>query len=160
MNIHPCYFSPPGMKRDLVLFNIEALRPIVEMTAPHGLTMVLENYKAPFDKVSTFKKILTEVPGLKLHLDFGHTNFGTDHYEVFCDELGEQIQHVHFSDNRSRFDDHMPLGIGTVNWEKAVNALKAIGYNSNITLEVFCNDQNMLQKYLNLSRELVKELWE
>jgi len=160
MNIHPCYFCPPAMRKDLVSFHREALPPIVEKAASYGLTLVLENYKAPFDRVSTFKKLLTEVPGLKLHLDFGHSNFGIDNYEVFCGELGEHIQHVHFSDNRSRSDDHMPLGVGTVNWKKAVNSLKATGYNSTITLEIFCNDPNMQHKYLDLSRELIQELWE
>ena len=158
MNIHPCYFSPPAMRKDLVSFHIEALQPIVEMVASYGLTMIFENYRAPFDRVSIFKNLLTQVPGLKLHLDFGHTNFGIDSHEVFCEELGEHIQHVHFSDNRSRSDDHMPLGVGTVNWKNAVNSLKAIGYNSTITLEVFCND-SMQHKYLNLSRELIQELW-
>ena len=160
MNIHPCYYCPPAMRKDLVSFHIEALQPIVEMAASFGLAMVFENYKAPFDRVSTFKNILTEVPGLKLHLDFGHANFGIDNHEVFCGELGEHIHHVHFSDNRSKSDDHMPLGVGTVNWKKAVNSLKATGYNSTITLEIFCNDPNMQHKYLNLSRELIQELWE
>lgn len=160
MNIHPCYFSPPAMRKDLVSFHIEALQPIVEMAASYGLTMVFENYKAPFDRVSTFKNLLTKVPGLKLHLDFGHLNLGIDNHEVFCQELGKYIQHVHFSDNRSRSDDHMPLGVGTVNWPTAVNSLKAIGYNRTITLEIFCNDSNMQHKYLDLSRELIHELWE
>jgi len=160
MNIHPCSICPPAMRKDLISFHIEALQPIVEMAASYGLTLVLENYKAPFDRVSTFKNVLTEVPGLKLHLDFGHSNFGKDSYEIFCGELGEQILHVHFSDNRSRDDDHMPLGVGTVNWKKAVNSLKAIGYNSTITLEIFCNDPHMSRKYLDLSRELVLKMWE
>jgi len=159
MNIHPCYFSPPAMRGDLLSFHIKALPPIVEMASSYGLTLVLENYKAPFDRVSIFKKLLTQVLGLKLHLDFGHTNFGKDNHELFCKELGEQIRHVHFSDNRSRFDDHMPLGIGTVDWESAVNSLKAAGYDNTITLEIFCNDP-MQHKYLDLSRKLVQELWE
>jgi sugar phosphate isomerase/epimerase len=159
MNIHPCYFCPPAMRKDLVAFNIEALQPIVAMAASYGLTMVLENYKAPFDKVSTFRKVLTEVPGLQLHLDFGHANFGADNNEVFCRELGEHIRHVHFSDNRSRSDDHMPLGVGSVDWQKAMTSLKATGYSSTITLEIFCNDPNMQHKYLDLSRELIQGLW-
>ena len=159
MNIHPCYFSPPGMRKDLVAFNIEALKPIVEMAASHGLTVVIENYTAPFDRVSTFKQMLAAVPGLKLHLDFGHTNFGHDNHEVFCRELGQHIRHVHFSDNRSRSDDHMPLGVGTVDWRNAVQSLKATGYDGTITLEVFCNDPDMQCQYLDMSRKLVQKLW-
>jgi sugar phosphate isomerase/epimerase len=159
MNIHPCYFCPPAMRKDLVAFNIEALKPIVDMASSHGLTVVFENYKAPFDRVSTFKNILAAVPGLKIHLDFGHTNFGFDNHDVFCRELGEHIQHVHFSDNRSRSDDHMPLGVGTVDWKKAVNSLKATGYDGTITLEVFCNDSDMQYNYLDMSRKLVLKHW-
>ncbi len=159
MNIHPCYSCPPAMGNDLVNFNIEALKPVVEMALSHKLTVVLENYKAPFDRVSSFKKILAAVPDLRLHLDFGHANLGLNNHEVFCRELGEYIQHVHFSDNRSRADDHMPLGVGTVNWKNAVNSLKATGYDGTITLEVFCNNPDMNYKYLDMSRHLVLELW-
>jgi sugar phosphate isomerase/epimerase len=159
MNIHPCYFCPPAMKQDLVEFNIEALKPIVAMAASHGLTMVFENFKAPFDRVSTFSHLLAAVPGLQLHLDFGHANFGRDNHEIFCRELGEYIQHVHFSDNRARSDDHMPLGVGSVNWKNAVNALKAIGYDKTITLEVFCNDPDMQYRYLDMNRKMVMKLW-
>lgn len=159
MNVHPCYYCPPALRKDVVTFNIEALKPIVDMAASHGLTVVLENYKAPFDRVSTFKAMLAAVPGLKLHLDFGHTNFGFDKHEVFCRELGEHIHHVHFSDNRSSFDDHIPLGVGTVDWKNAVHALKAAGYDGTITLEIFCHDPAMQYNYLDMSRKLVLELW-
>jgi sugar phosphate isomerase/epimerase len=159
MNVHPCYFSPPGMRNDVVAHNIRSLKPIVEMAATHGLTVVIENFSAPFDRVSIFKTVLSSVPGLKLHLDFGHTNFGLDNHEAFCRELGKYIQHVHFSDNRSRSDDHMPLGVGSVDWKNAVNSLKATGYDGTITLEVFCDDPVMKYKYLDISRKWVLELW-
>jgi len=159
INIHPCYFCPPAMRNALIELNIEALKPIVETAASHGLTVVLENFKAPFDRVSTFKTILAEVPDLKLHLDFGHANLGRNNHDVFCRQLGEHIQHVHFSDNRANADHHMPLGVGNIDWKNAVDSLKATGYDETITLEVFCDDPVMLYKYLDLSRQLVLDLW-
>ena len=159
MNIHPSYFCPPAMRPLLIELNVEALRPIVDMAASYGLTLVLENFRAPFDRVSTFETIFQEVTGLGLHLDFGHTNFGNDDHEIFCKQLGHHIKHVHFSDNRGSADDHMPLGVGTINWQNAVDALKNTGYDQAITLEVFCNDPDMHFKYLDLSRELVQGLW-
>ena len=54
------------------------------MAASHELTVVLENFKAPFERVSTLNLMLAEVSGLKLHLDFGHANLGGDNHEVFC----------------------------------------------------------------------------
>lgn len=159
MNIHPCYFCPPAMKNALVDLNIEALQPIVEMAAGYGLIAVFENFKAPFDRADTLKTMLAAVPGLKVHLDVGHANIGRHNYGVFCSQLGNEIRHVHFSDNRSNDDHHMPLGVGNINWKDAVQTLKATGYNDTITLEVFCDDSIMLYKYLDLSRNLVLDLW-
>jgi sugar phosphate isomerase/epimerase len=159
MNIHPCYFCPPAMKGDLVDLNIEALQPIVDMAANHGLTVVFENFRPPFDRAGTLRRILQAVPGLKLHLDVGHANIGRQNYGTLCDQVGSDIAHVHFSDNRSTNDHHMPLGVGNINWENVVRSLMAIDYDETITLEVFCDDPLMLWKYLDLSRSLVLDLW-
>jgi len=159
MNIHPCYCCPPAMKEDLVRLNIEALKPLAAMAASYGLTLVFENFKAPFDSVSTHSQLLQEVPGLKIHLDFGHTNLGRDDAVSFCRHLGSHINHVHFSDNRTTEDHHMPLGVGNIDWKNAVSALKSIGYDGTITLEVFCDDSSVLFQYLEISRRLVLDLW-
>ena len=159
MNIHPSYFCPPAMRNTIVDLNVEALKPIVEMAASYELTVVFENFIAPFDRVKTMKMMMDEVPGLALHLDFGHTNFGRDNHHAFCEKLGHDIRHVHFSDNRGKDDNHMPLGVGNINWPSAIKALKATGYDETITLEVFCDDAAMVFKYLDLSRKLVLDLW-
>ncbi len=159
INIHPCYCCPPAMKEELVQLNIEALKPLTEMAASYGLTLVFENFKAPFDSVLTYTQLLQEVPGLKIHLDFGHTNLGRDDGVTFCTHLGTHIKHVHFSDNRTTGDHHMPLGVGSVDWKNAVSALKSIGYDGTITLEVFCDDSSVSFQYLEISRRLVLDLW-
>lgn len=159
MNIHPCYFCPPAMKNVLVALNIEALKPVAEMASSHGLKLAFENYLGPFDRVSTFRFLLDQIAGLGLHLDFGHTNIGKDDYTVFCDHLGDHICHVHFSDNRGKADNHMPLGVGSIDWAGAVAALKGTGYDGTITLEVFCNDPQMRFHYLDLNRTYVMKLW-
>jgi sugar phosphate isomerase/epimerase len=130
------------------------------MADGYGLTVVFENFKPPFDRVSTFKRLFEEVPGLRLHLDFGHANMGRDNHDVFCRQLGDAIAHVHFSDNRATADHHMPLGVGNIDWKNAVDALKATGYDRTITLEVFCNDSQMLFHYLDLSRKYIQKLWQ
>jgi len=159
MNIHPCYARPPGMKRMLVDLNIKALKPVVDMAENYGLTVVFENFRAPFDKVATHERILKEVAGLKLHLDFGHANMGQDDAMAFCKRLGPYIAHVHFSDNRGSDDHHMPLGVGNVQWRKAMAALKEIGYDETITLEVFCDEPTLLFQYLEVSRNFLLDLW-
>ena len=160
MNIHPCYFCPPAMRSSLVEFNIQALKSIVKLARDYGLTVIFENYKSPFDSVQTFELLLQEVSGLGMHLDFGHANIGKDSHGNFCRRLGSNIRHVHFSDNRSTGDDHMPLGVGNINWKSAIRALKSLGYDSTITLEVFCNDPLMRFQYLELSRKFLLQLWD
>jgi sugar phosphate isomerase/epimerase len=160
MNIHPCYFCPPAMRALLVELNVEALRPIVEMASSYGLTTAIENFKSPFDRVSTFKVLLQEVAGLSLHLDFGHAHMGKNNHAIFCTQLGTAITHVHFSDNRATADHHMPLGVGSINWKNAVDTLKATGYDGTITLEVFCDDPRMRFQYLDLSRKYLLALWQ
>lgn len=160
MNIHPCYSCPITMKKSLVDLNIEALAPILETVQSFGLTLMVENFIAPFDSVVTFRRILKELPGLKVHLDFGHGNIGEENGMVFCREFPKEIAHVHFSDNRGSDDHHMPLGVGSIDWKGAIKALKTIDYKEGITLEVFSQDPSVRFKYLEISRNLVNSLWE
>lgn len=160
MNIHPCYTFPPAMKASQIELNIDALSKIVEMAGSFQLTVAFENFRAPFDSVSTFKRILAKVPGLKVHLDFGHGNMGLDDGVAFCKEFGEDIVHVHLSDNLASGDHHIPLGSGNIEWRNAIQALKSIGYNGAITLEIFCSDDSVRFEYLEISRNLLKRYWE
>ena len=159
MNIHPCYSCPITMKNSLIDLNIEALSPILETVQNFGLDLVFENFIAPFDSVATFRRILRELPGIKVHLDFGHGNIGAETGMVFCREFPKEIAHVHFSDNRGSDDHHMPLGVGSIDWKGAIKALKSIGYEEGITLEVFSYDPSVRFKYLEISRNLVNSLW-
>ena len=159
MNIHPCYTFPPAMKANQIELNIEALSDIVEMAGSFKLTVAFENFRAPFDSVSTFKRILAKVPGLKIHLDFGHGNMGLDDGIAFCKEFGEEIVHVHLSDNLASGDHHIPLGSGNIKWRNAIQTLKSIGYNGAITLEIFCRDDSVRFEYLEISRKLLQRYW-
>jgi len=160
MNIHPCYSCPITMKKSLVDLNIEALSPILETVKSVGLTLMIENFIAPFDSVVSFRRILRELPGIKVHLDFGHGNIGEETGMIFCREFSKEIAHVHFSDNRGSDDHHMPLGVGSIDWKEAIKALKSIGYEEGITLEVFSHDPAVRFKYLEISRNLVNSLWD
>ena len=160
MNIHPCYQCPPTMKRDLPEMNQEALGPIVDMAHGYGLRLMLENFKAPFDSVTTFKKIFKAVPDLGFHLDVGHANLGGGGALNFCRVLGSKLAHVHLSDNRGREDDHMPIGAGHIDWESVIPALRATGYDDSITLEVFADTDAWAAEYLKISRAIVLSLWD
>jgi len=54
-------------------------------------------------------------------LDVGHANTNGN-LEKFL-ELKEKVIHVHVHDNHGERDEHLPVGNGTVPWEKVARAL-------------------------------------
>jgi sugar phosphate isomerase/epimerase len=74
----------------------------------------------------------------------------TDYINTFRDK----ITHIHWHDNHRSKDEHLPIGEGSIDHKKAVNALKAINYDRTITLEVFTSRQKVKE-----SANKLKELW-
>ncbi|MCF8025400.1 MAG: sugar phosphate isomerase/epimerase [Desulfobacteraceae bacterium] len=120
----------------------------VENMFPRALSLVRpEDFDALFDRF----------PNAKLTLDTGHANIdgGTKRILGFIRRFPDRIGHIHASDNRGRDDDHLPIGAGTIDFAEVVNALKEIGYNETITLEVFSKDR----EYLAISRNKLEEMF-
>jgi sugar phosphate isomerase/epimerase len=59
------------------------------------------------------------------------------------------------SDNYGKEDQHLPIGAGIIDFSKVVKALKGIGYNDTMTLEVFSRDRD----YLKMSKKKMEEMW-
>jgi sugar phosphate isomerase/epimerase len=134
MNIHPCYSCPITMKKSLIDLNIEALAPILETVQSFGLTLMVENFTAPFDSVVTFRRILKELPGLKVHLDFGHGNIGQENGMVFVEFPNDNSCHFLII---AEDDHHMPR-VGSIDW-KGDQGSEIIDYKRNHVRSVFMN---------------------
>ncbi len=120
----------------------------VENMFPRSLSLVL-----PEDFDAVFKNFANA----KLTLDTGHAHIcgGTERIEAFIRRFPDRIGHVHASDNRGRDDDHLPIGAGTIDFARVVKALKEIGYDKTITLEVFSKDR----QYLSISRKKLEMMF-
>ena len=70
-------------------------------------------------------------------------------------ELKPWIAHMHMHDNHGFRDEHLPLGVGTIELPKIIAGLKGIGYDKTITLEVHADDR----EYLQISQRKLKEMW-
>ena len=68
-------------------------------------------------------------------LDIGHIHYSRTPVCQWFDQLGEWIRYLHLSDNMGEFDDHLPLGKGTIDWEQVNVLWKALGKDIPITLE-------------------------
>ncbi len=158
MNVHPQVKVPLHNDDWIISQNIDGLTRLVNTAAKFKMKIMLENMPH-YSRVSFIKPILDAVPEAEMLLDVGHANL--DHPYNRSEELlanfGSRLGHVHVSDNRGgRDDEHLPLGVGSINWLKIVQKLKQVGYDRTVTIEVFGDDED----YLVISRDKFKRLWE
>jgi len=155
--LHPSYVTGLGVfvMEQSRQYALESLEAVVEKADSLGLVLGLENM-FPRTRYMTdpaeFAEVFERFPTLKMTLDTGHANIGGrgDKKAIdFIQQFSDRIVHIHANDNFGKEDNHLPVGAGTVDFQKIVKALKNIGYNQTVTLEVFSQDR----EYLSISRE-------
>lgn len=155
--LHPSYITGLGIfiMDQSIEYALESLDTVMEKADQLGVLLCLENL---FPKIHSlvepedFAEIFEKFPTLKLTLDTGHAHIGDlegKRAVKFIKRFPDRIGHIHASDNLGEEDNHLPIGAGTVNFFEIVKALKNIGYDDTITLEVFSQDRD----YLKISRE-------
>ncbi len=138
-----------------VNFQAESLKVLVERAGEFGLKLMYELADTQKDSVKNIGLVLKKVPGLYFHLDMGHANLYKRKPEHFIKKFHAKLRHVHMHDNHGEWDEHLPLGKGSIDWEKTIRALKKY-YDGAITLEVFHGGRRAVLS----SREKLKKIWE
>jgi sugar phosphate isomerase/epimerase len=136
-----------GQKRKIVLDNlVKSLREIVNQAKKYKLDVMLENVPLSngIHNVDEFKYIIDNVDMLFVHLDIPHafTSGGIASVIDYINTFRDKIIHIHWHDNHGQKDEHLPIGDGFIDHQEAVKALKAIGYDRTITLEVFTSSND------------------
>ena len=136
-----------GAKRKIVLDNlIKSLREIVNQAKRFNVGVMLENTPLSngIHNVHEFKYIIDNVATLFVHLDIPHafTSGGMKSVIDYINTFRDKIIHIHWHDNHGYKDEHLPIGEGSIDHQKAIKALKDIGYDGTITLEVFTNSND------------------
>lgn len=161
--LHPSYLTGlglavPDQAREYAMASLET---VVERAHQLGLCLCIENMFPQANslvKPDDFAGILEKFPTLHLTLDTGHAHIGDKGEERSLEFIGrfpDRIGHIHINDNFGKEDNHLPVGAGTVDFPKIVKALREIGYNDTLTVEVFSNDRD----YLRISREKIAALF-
>jgi sugar phosphate isomerase/epimerase len=159
MNIHPGAYAPMHDRGTIIQQNIKSLRELQDCCAELGVGLMVENLPGDFNTVEQLRELLDPLDDLALHLDIGHSNLRTAHNTApdLIRTFGKRIAHVHLHDNKGGDADlHLPLGVGTMNWQSYIDDLKKSGYDSTITLEVFTPDRH----FLATSRDRLREEWD
>lgn len=159
VNIHPHWYQPNSAVGDVVQRNIESLSELLEETRRHSMGLMLEHQpNGSLCQPDAFLPIFEALPQLKFHLDVGHAHVagqGENQTGKFLENFKKRLLHVHFSDNKGLFDDHLPLGSGKISWQDVIRLLKKYHYDDTITLEVFVKDRDLLL----YSKEKLQALW-
>ena len=141
-------------------YAFEFLSEMVELSQTLGVAICLENMMPRNNfgvEPAEFETIFRRFPSLQLTFDTGHANLGENgkvRFQELVKQFGDRIGHVHLSDNRGRYDEHLPLGSGNIDFKRLANDLKSLKYKGTVTFEVFDDDRQMLVK----SREYWKNL--
>ena len=100
-----------------------------------GLTLCIENSQDldPEPLKALMKRARN---GVGVCLDIGHAHYSGTPLETWFDVLGPSIACLHLSDNMGRFDDHLPLGDGGIDWALADRLYQGLGKELPMTLEV------------------------
>ncbi len=161
--LHPAYltgliaFTPEIGKG----YMLESLARILDKATDLGLTACLENMfprAGHMYRPEEFAEVLRQHPGLMMTLDLGHANIRSPKGQVaaFVNAAAGRIGHLHVCDNSGKEDEHLPLGAGRIDLIAGLTAIKASGYDSTMTLEVFSPDRG----YLAASLDKVRAAWE
>ena len=121
-------------------------RDLIDRAGP-AVTIALENVLS-FEEV---KKITTAIPELKMCLDTGHTHLDLKHSLTdYVETFGNKIIHLHIHDNHGHrgqlllpgradmdlFDEHLPPGEGTIDWDALGKSLRKVHYAGAYVLEI------------------------
>ena len=106
-----------------------------ELTAQYPVRIYIEN--AQDLDPQPLRKLMEAVQSDRIGvcLDVGHAHYSGTPLDQWFEQLGKWIGYLHLSDNMGTFDDHLPLGQGTVDWELVNRNWKALGKEIPFTLE-------------------------
>jgi sugar phosphate isomerase/epimerase len=113
--------------------NIEHVEKIALMAKNHGLKAALEN--GPVKIIMEIIETL-DIPELGFALDTGHAC--RDSYDIpeSIKRAGKKLVHTHLADNFGITDDHLPPGVGIIQWGDVMKELKAVGYSGVLMVEL------------------------
>lgn len=159
VNIHADGHAPLHDENFILQRNLDSLRTLVADAREAGVGLMLENTPGRFNTARNLGVMLDALPELGLHLDIGHCHLQTEvnTADEILQRYGSRLKHVHMHDNKGGWGDlHLPLGCGSLDSRYYVHALRRLGYDGTITLEVFTHDAH----YLTYSRDKIRAWWQ
>jgi sugar phosphate isomerase/epimerase len=157
--VHPGHLSPLGMQMPDAAWsqNITGIRQICDHAADLDMKIAVENMvnmpallgRRPEEIEGILETVDRENVGFIFDVGHANTNGNVENFL----KLKDIMIHAHMHDNHGERDEHLPVGNGTVPWNKVAAGLK--DYNGRIvtesrSLEEGQRSMNRLKKLMNL----------
>lgn len=125
---------------DVVPCIVESVERLTAYGRERGFEACAENLKGPFFDAGDFPDLFARTDAVAC-LDTGHAHV-TGHDLAWQADLvgehGDRVSHVHLNETRrDDEDEHLPVGIGTLDFEALARAMRETGWSGTCTHEVF-----------------------
>jgi sugar phosphate isomerase/epimerase len=102
--------------------------------------LLIENSKQFLEFIKKF-----DSQYLKLNFDIGHFYCVNEDPSALILELCDYIEHFHMADIKDRVHYHLVPGLGAIDFQSVFKAIKQIGYNGYVTVELYPYKENPLE---------------
>lgn len=121
----------------------QILCEIAPIAADHGQTLVVEPQPADGNLVESCDDAIqmmreSGAPNVKLMLDTLHVMYRNEVLTDYVYQMGQNLRHIHLSDL-----DRLPPGAGRGDFVSLIAALKEIGYDGYLTMEISFNRRDV-----------------
>ncbi|WP_440009395.1 sugar phosphate isomerase/epimerase family protein [Halomicrococcus sp. SG-WS-1] len=141
-------------RREFVHASLDELIPAAR---ERGLVPCVENVVSSYYDATAFPELLERYPDASMTFDTSHALLaGMDETEMarFCREHADRIGHLHLVDTRGGDDEHLPVGMGRIDFATVFAGLADADWSGTATLEVGTEDYDTIA----LGKDHVEEL--
>ncbi len=138
---------------------IKSLKECAKHAEDVGVTLGVENTVVSnfINLPGEMRQVVDEVnsDNVKAYLDIANANVYLSPI-VYIEELKDKLcECIHATDNDGTYPYHLPIGMGTIDYEKVLQKLKSIGWDGYILPEIFY-DKELMMNLKDTKEKLLK----
>ena len=154
LTLHPGEYDGSISKEEAIQLMVSNIKKLCVYASKYNMTIMLENLIGEIEFMKTpeeyfsYKALIAE-PNLKMIFDVAH--YHTAHISEqkdivrFITLIGDDLYHLHISDNDGTKDAHGPIGSGTIDFKTYFKALNLMNYKGLYSSEVLFNSASVLR---------------
>lgn len=136
--VHPGSSCAPETAEHRLALCADSLRELCPHAERHRVGIALENMPPGYPGTGA-RELLALVesigaPSLGLTFDTGHAHMAGS-VEKMLAEMAPRVVHFHLHDNDGRFDQHVPIPFGTIDWEGFQRVFRTMNFAAPLLLE-------------------------